>query len=97
MHICLYTCVCLHAYVKTVCAVSQSVNIISRYDTIKTQSSHFERLVVCVCVCVVEFVGSKVRQGTTRFVSAMLKEVELSVEPDRLLVNYTVMPEPLLV
>lgn len=48
-------------------------------------------------MCVGEFVGSKVRQGTKRFVSAMLQEVELSVEPDRLLVNYTVMPDPLLV
>ena len=48
-------------------------------------------------MCVGKFVGSKVRQGTQRFVSAMLQEVELSVEPDRLLLNYKIMPDPLLV
>lgn len=44
------------------------------------QSSHLEKLVVCLCVCVSECVGSEVGQGT--FVSAMLQEVEISVVAD---------------
>ena len=60
-----------------------------------SQSSHFEKVLVCVyvcvcvcvCVCLSEFVGSEVGQMTQRFVSAMLQEVELSVQPDRLLAN----------
>lgn len=50
---------------------------------------------VCLCVCVSECVGSEVGQGT--FVSAMLQEVEISVVADKLRVNYTIMPDPLLV
>lgn len=41
--------------------------------------------------------SSELEQATQRFVSAMLQEVELSAEPERLLVNYTIMPDPILV
>lgn len=44
-----------------------------------------------------KFVVSETEQGTHKFAPVMLQEVELSAEPDRLLVNYTIIPDPILV